>query len=337
MKIRKAIKMAVMGAAVAAPLGMAVAATSPQGAFTWSVDSNGNITVDCPTGFSCAPATNTGAGFLQRQITDSSGTTFIQTINAETDGGTGTFDSFAGAGAFFADESYVVMGGTGGLSGRQQLMEDTGTVFTSNAQLNTGSEFMPMESLSAIQAGSAGTSMIELDQSVVDAANEFDATFAFDHGMVMGSGGAKFALLTLRSNANDTAAGFTSGFDMQDLTFEGGAATWTQTGADATYHMFNANADLNTSGITQKFLLEERSGAKVGVGTIAMPNGTSATYTNGDFVARLQVGQDVAGAGVFGLTDFANETNGGIADTDSFTTSSVPFGTITGSDPFGTF
>ncbi len=329
MKIRKAIKMAVMGAAVAAPMGMAMAATSPLGNFTWSVDSNGTVTVDCPAGYSCAPATNTDAGFLQRQIVeDSTGTTFIQTINAE--------DDFAGNN--FGDESYVVMGGNGGLSGKQSITETVGTeVFTSGAQLNTGSEFMPMEMLSDINAGSPGTSMIELDQSVTDTANEFDATFAFDHGMVMGSGGAKFALLTLRSNANDTAAGFTSGFDMQDLTFEGGAATWTQTGADAEYHMFNANADLNTTGITQKFLLEERSGAKVGAGSITMPNGTTATYTNGDFVARLQVGQDVANAGSFGLTDFANETTGGAADNDSFTSSGVPFGTISGSDPFGTF
>ncbi len=346
MKIRQAVKMAVLGAVIVAPVGMALARTantplSVHG--NWTIASDGTINASNPTGMTCAASTNTDVGFMQRTCTDSGGTTYIQTINA--DGNTG--DSFANqtGTAFFGDESFVVMGSQngGGLSGKQKLTETStgGDVFVSNAGLNTGGEFMPMEMMADVTAGSTGVSMIELDQSVTNSGQEFDANFNFDHGMVMAMSGTnmvmgKFALLDLRSNANDTANGFTSGFDMQDLTFEG-SATFTAAADPNAYHKFDASADLSTTGITQSFKLQERSGAAVGAGSISMPNGTSATYAAGDFVARLAIGQDVSGAGVFGLTDFANETTTTGADNDSFITSNVPFGTITGSDPFGTF
>ena len=342
MKIRKAIKMAMTGAALAVPAGVALAGTPLNVHGNWTIAADGSINASNPTGMTCAASTNTDQGFLQRVCEDASGKQYIQTINAE--GSTGdTFGTHSGTG-FFGDESFVVMGSTvgGGISGKQQLFEsDTagggGEDFTSNAALNTGGEFMPMEALSSVTAGSPGQSMIELDQTVTSNAQEFQAAFNFDHGMTMAGGNkGKFALVDLRSYANDTAAGFTSDFAMQDLEFEGSAA-FTAAADPSAYHKFSATADLSTTGISQSFDLQERSGAAVGVGSITMPNGTTGSWTSGDFVARLAIGQDVTGAGVFGLTDFANETTSTGADNDSFSSNAVPFGTISGSDPFGTF
>ncbi len=348
MKIRKAIKIAMAGAVIAVPAGVALAGTPLSGVHgQWTLNADGTINAGTTiTGGSvnmtCSASTNTDVGFIQRVCEGSDGKQYIQTINAE--GATNdTFGTHSGTG-FFGDESFVVMGSSvgGGLSGKQQLFEsDTagggGEDFTSNAELNTGGEFMPMEALSDVTNGSPGQSMIELDQTVTSAAQEFMAGFSFDHGMTMAGGNkGKFALTDLRSYANDTAAGFTSDFAMQDLEFEGSAA-FTAAADSSAYHKFDANSDLSTTGIMQSFALKERSGAAVGAGTISMPNGTSATYAAGDFVARLAIGQDVTGAGVFGLTDFANETTSAAADNDSFVSNSVPFGTITGSDPFGPF
>ncbi len=212
MKIRKAIKMAVAGAVVALPVGtaMAMGGTPLTIHGGWDMQ-GGNINASCPTGYTCAAVDNSDTGFMQRVITrDSDGAQYIQTIIGE--GADGQSFSNSASGVFFGDESFVKMNGAGGLSGVNQITDDSGAgTFTSKAALNTGGEFMQMEML-----GAAGTmdngSMVELQQGVVDTANEFSSTFAFDHGMVMGSGMAKFAVIKLDDYANDTAAGFKGTF-----------------------------------------------------------------------------------------------------------------------------
>jgi len=140
MKIRKAIRMAVAGAAMALPAG-AVLAGSPIAFGGWTVNGAGDITATACGTCSITSATPvTDAGFLQRNITIGS-KTFIQTIIAEADTAAtaDTFGSWTG-GNGFADENFVEIGGTGGLSDKQQVFESVGAdSFSSDAGLNTGS------------------------------------------------------------------------------------------------------------------------------------------------------------------------------------------------------
>ena len=344
MKIRKAIKLAVAGAVAAAPLSMAVAMNDNKGPMTGEFgqwESTGGagtgITLSCPTGYTCATAAVTDAGFIQRTITDGDGRQFIQTIVAD---GTGSFSSQGNS--FFGDESFVMLNGQGGISGQNQIRDNTGAGdFTSKSNLNTGSEFMSMGSTA--NAGTLGDgSMVELSQGITD--TEFASTFEFDHGMLMmGEGGGKFASLTLSDYANDSAAGFASSFKLQNNDLEDNTNTTTQ--ANFIGKKVDVVMDLNTTDISQDFAVKTRAGSgAVGNGEAFFSVGTSSNvaFSQGDSIYKMDLGQSVTGAGDFGMGVFRNDTAGTQGKAQSLTSSAIPFVTVSddqspGGDPFATF
>lgn len=343
MRIRRAIKLAVAGAVGASPLMVWAMGTPLSVHGAWSVDSSGNINASNPAGMTCAATDTAEAGFLQQQCSDGA-RTYIRTIVAE--GATG--DSFASSGmAFFGDESFVVVGGTGGLSGRQKMVQGQSDTLTSNARLNTGGEFTPMTTATTPEALAAAPDMIELDQSITGAANEFTTSFDFDNGVYMDSDnneGGQYRLLTLRQNNNEqTASGDTDvSFDLQRNQWEN-LTTTAQADLGATgpswqqFAALDVSADLNAAGITQSFDQNERSGTIVSSsGTATFADGATATFAAGDELARLLIGQDVDGAGGFAVADFTNRTQTSETGGMNSFISSGPLLSVS-PDPFGTF
>jgi hypothetical protein len=102
----------------------------------WSV-ANGAVNVNCPNGFTCETLT-TGDGFAQVQWVDTNnGDTYIQTVITDTGASGGSPSALN-----YSDESFVMLGGSNGISSRQHYIQDdtntTGTLFDNTAELNTG-------------------------------------------------------------------------------------------------------------------------------------------------------------------------------------------------------
>lgn len=330
MKIRNAIKFAATGALAAAPL--AAFAGAPASFDNYGVDGSGNITSSVA---GCASLGVNEAGFAQEQCSIG-GKTYIHTILYDN---TGT--------EIFADENYVEMGGTGGgIAAKQALTEFSGSnTFKNTSQLSTGSFF------------NAGTeARIALDQSVNDssASQPFDTTFRFREGKIGGgTDGIGLGYSGLQSDAviTDMQIGmstgdstYTAGFDFENKNVEFDTATNTNLGQADAALVNGTRVDqlgvLNDPGasITQNFSLRERRGAfTTGPGTAT---GT-VTWAAGDSIINTKIGSSVGGAGVFGLHDFANETQGTGTGVDS-QTSALP-GTFFqpqytgGADPFAAF
>jgi len=117
----------------------------------------------CPTNFTCG-AGIIGDGFMQRTLTDSTGTQFFQTII--TDKGVAGQPNTLG----FSDESYVRSGGSSnGIAGRQRVTDlgitQPGTNLVTSNELNLG------------WASSVGTPAIALSQSVTQADLGFSTSF----------------------------------------------------------------------------------------------------------------------------------------------------------------
>ena len=331
---------------MALPAG-AVLAGSPIAFGGWSVDGAGNITANtCGTCSSTSATPVTDAGFLQRNITIGS-KTYIQTIIAEaaTTATADTFGSWSG-GNGFGDENFVEIGGTGGLSDKQQVFENaSGTAFTSGSGLNTGS-FATNATLADVanENFSGANTTITLGQKVTS--GEFNTGFDYTEGVTTsGTNTDVFAITDIRATANDSANTFASNFAYRNKAFEGALLTDTATQALA-YLKLDANTTLGDPEINQAFHLKERSGlgAVSGPGTALATAGSAAGstlgFSSGDHIVNLQVGQKVTGAGVFGLNDFVDETANAEMGSDSQSNGNVPFDVVTdanGNDPFATF
>lgn len=150
-------------------LPFAALAVPPTGFGNWSA-SGGQIDAPCPDGFTCAPVVG-DAGFLQRQMTDAQGVTFIQSIltDPNADGDPNNLP--------FASEDFVRMGGGGaansGIATRQSITEaDT---FDSTFEMTRGW---------AAPEGASGTGQIR--QTLADfgdpsiQTDDFSSGFAFD-------------------------------------------------------------------------------------------------------------------------------------------------------------
>src|SRR3569832_1292873 len=116
-----------------------------------------------PTNFTCGAGIN-GDGFMQRTLTDSTGTQFFQTII--TDKGVAGQPNTLG----FSDDSYVRSGGSSnGIAGRQRVT-DLGTT-------QPGTNLVTSNELNLGWASSVGTPAIALSQSVTQAALGFSSGF----------------------------------------------------------------------------------------------------------------------------------------------------------------
>jgi len=334
MKLRNAIKLAAVGA-VAVAVMPAVVLADPDPTLTggangvegaWTINGNGVYTLSCPTGMTCSAVEVEGDGLVQRMVEDGAGNTYIQTIVAE---GVGSFGNYAGT-DFFGDESWVKMGGGGGLAGFQSVDNtDSGAlvgtdVFNVTTVINTG-DFMPMMMANTAEAaGMVGTitevqahrSMIEIDQSINNTAAEFSDTFGFDHGMQMmmmddvdGDGTmemlkGKYAIVTLNSEVGDPndgaplgaiAAGndgFYSGFSKDIVEYENVMAI-TDAGTDTATMTELAAFGESISGSRMTIIgdiADSYDGLELVGGTGAITAGTG----NEDFSQDLMV-QEVTG------------------------------------------
>jgi hypothetical protein len=308
MKIRNAIKLAVVGSFAVLP-GLASAAAP--GAFNaWST-SGGLVVASDPAGLNCGgTTTGSSTGFLQRQCSDGSNT-FIQTINTATG---------------FTDESYVPMGSaTGGIADRQGLQDTTGGVaFGSTAQLTTGQ----FEDLNQATGG-----RIALDQSLNNTAGDlFTAGFTFREGNFDGTGPTTYdgthVHLVLDGATGDSQ--YTGTFNLSDYTVEAATVTTgssTQAEADSGRTLTLVADMADGTSITQNFKLNEAHGSAVtNSGT-----GNGLGFSAGDTIVQVRVDQQVTDVGSFGLHDFINETAATETGVDSFV-STGPFYTVTYTD-----
>jgi len=319
MKLRQAIKMVAAGAAVTA--SASVLAAPSVGGFSSSA---GTISASCPSGYTCSSSPISEAGFFQRQLTeDSTGRTFIQTILTEGDQTGGVIAGNSG----FSDESFVEVGGGEGLINQQKIAERvTGAIsedFNSTTNLLLGT-FRPTDA----NAIDITQTIIESDSVVGDS---FGAGFRLQEADASAFGGNITAKVQLYA---DVLSGeFTSAFAMETYVVEDTGGTY----ASAGYKTLDVDQNVNTADIVQDVAFRERTGAAVTSSGYTTGGGS---FSAGDTMIKLEIGQTVTGAGQFGLDDFANESTGTAVGIDSLTSAGVPFqsahyGTNTnGADPF---
>lgn len=314
MKLRKAIKLAAAGAMFGAT--SAAMALPSLGGFT--TDASDNVTATCPVGFTCASTPITDAGFLQRILTeDTSGRKFIQNILTEgvtADGGA----TFAGDSGF-ADENFVEMGGTGGIISRQALAESDGVETFKSTAVNYAGAFRNVD----------GTG-ITINQSVAEVAGGMSTTFELVEFDDSANGSNVSAQTTITGHVGE--AEFSGDFGFRTLVIEDTSGTYTT----ANYKKLDVDATL-LGDVNQTVALRERTGAAVAdAGTMIPSDGSNTSWSANDTVVNLIIEQTTAGAGVFGLNDFANETTGGAQGIDSFSDANASsFQTVSSaSDPF---
>ena len=311
MKLRKAIKAAVAGAAIAPVVAMAA---SPIGFGSWT-DNGSGITVDCKTGagFACTSGTTEGdseESFLQRQISDSNGNVFIQTI-------------VTGDGGEVSDESFVKMGGTGGVADQAKISStEGGTNFDSTSNILTGEFF----------TGSDKGLDFTQDLSKSDANTTFTAGFNYSEqdASVILAGTMSSGLY-----AKTTLTGFVSDAEGMDATFTqteievieadaGETVTAEAQYSKGLYVSNNIDDSASSEPMTQDFLIREAEGTQVVTNTTTLSGSLSTsgdvTAANGGAFESFQLNQDVAG-GSFATEQYFNTTEGGGGgsnDEDSF-------------------
>lgn len=308
MKLRKAIKVAVAGAALAPVVAMAAA---PQNFGNWT-DTGSGITAGCTGGFTCAAGTTSGdsvEGFLQRNITDANGNTYIQTVIT---GDTGQI----------SDESFVQVGGSGGIADRSKINStEGGTNFDSTASILTGAFF----------TGSDKGLDFNQKLSASDANTTFTAGFQYSEqdASVILSGTMSSGLY-----AKTTLTGFVSDAEGMDATFtqteieviEANASETTAAEGQYSKGLYVANnvTDTNPSEpMTQDFLIREAEGPNMVASVTTLTgnlSGSSAfTVAAGGSFESMQLNQDVAGQ-TYGTEQYFNTTPGGTGsnDVDSF-------------------
>ena len=110
----------------------------------------------------------------------------------------------------------------------------------------------------------------------------------------------------------------------------------TVTYSSAFYKKLYVDATL-LSYLLQNVALLERTGSSFAdSGTMIPSDGSNTSWSANDTVVNLIIEQTTAGAGVFGLNDFANETTGGAQGIDSFSDANASsFQAVSSaSDPF---
>ncbi len=266
----------------------------------WTVAS-GNVSVSCPAGFTCETLT-TGDGFAQVQwVETATGDTFIQTIITDT--GAGEVGGTASSGLPYSDESFIMLGGSNGISSRQHYLQDdtatTGTIFENTTALNTG--------------------WAQTDPSSPD----MDVT----------------QTLTVDATPAVTGDEFTNAFEMHLIHDAGG----TTTGSNITISQDSGLGNgVDTSTDVQKFQLVHLQGSYVATGSsITLDASTTASggtvnWDAGDDIMIRWIGQEIdlgaQGTAVFGFEGITNNTSTDEASTFSTTSAGIE---VDGSDAQG--
>lgn len=343
MKLRKAIKLAAAGAAIAAIPGVAFAAAGDIPSLTNWTGAGGVIDTSsggCGSTFTCGTAI-LDDGFHQVPMTNALGEEFILTINTAAAGGGFGSLGLDGDDQAFADVNVIMLDGMGGIYAKQEMKDNSEGTFTSDSLMGTGMEFMGLVGMGT--DGMGHMRMIELNQSVTDqdvvmgVTTDMTAGFNFKHGMNMSGQGTvdydgKYAIITLTGTASD--GDFDSSFDIRLSEVEGVSASVSQAAEDdflAKDLQLAATLDSGTGeeAILQVFSLDEQTGAEVTQTLTATGDGLSVVFTAGDAVVQLRIDQTLGTASpdIFGLHDFINETADDGKGIDSFTTTG-PFWTV---------
>jgi hypothetical protein len=260
-------------------------------------------TVTCPAGFTCETLT-TGDGFAQVQWIDTTagptlGDTFIQTIITDQGAPVGGTSSTLP----YSDESFIMLGGSNGISGRQRFIQDdtatTGTTFESTTALNTGwAQINPTDP-------------------------DMDIT------------------QTLTVDATPAVSGdeFTSSFDMLLIHDAAGTATGSSITISQVSGLGNGAVD---SGDIQEFLLVTLQGSYVNSASsitldpMTTASGGTVTWSAGDEIMIRWIGQSIdlgaQGTAVFGFEGITNNTT--VDEVTTFSTTSAGI-VVDGTDPQG--
>lgn len=303
MKLRKAIKVAVAGAAIAPAIAMAAA---PVNFDNWTTNAT-SITGGTQAGFSYGESL-TETGFLQRQVTDGTNT-WIQTVVAEA---TGTDQ--------FSDENFVLIGGTGGIADKAQITE--AGAFDMTTTIYTGALKTMMDSKVNITQDQSG-------------AGGWTAGFTFDHNMNMAGGGGMYE--DVRLSGTVATAAFTGTFDMRNYAIENGNTNITNALEGRELRIGSNLADpAGTPEITQSFEKREVEGAFIAYdGNLVGSSAGTIGFTAGGIAEATTIDQNVVGAGDFTLQDLLTDLTA--ADKDAHVaanpTLTANYGTNAGS-PF---
>jgi hypothetical protein len=232
----------------------------------------------------------TGNGFAQVQWVDTAnGDTYIQTVITDTGASTS-------AGLNYSDESFVMLGGTNGISSRQHYIQDdtnvTGTLFENTAELNTG--------WAQVNAG-------DPDMTVTQ-------SLTVDPDLVGGG--------------SDTFAGnnFSSVFDMQLIHDASGTATGSSISISQDSGL-GTSTDATSVDDIQKFRIVHLQGDYVtGAGSITLDpssatagDGGDVSWVAGDDIMLRWIGQNInlgaQGTAVFGYEGIVKYANGSNSST----------------------
>lgn len=266
----------------------------------WTV-ANGTINVTCPAGFTCETLT-TGDGFAQVQwVETATGDTFIQTII--TNQGAGSGGGTPSTGLPYSDESFIMLGGTNGISSRQHYLQDdtatTGTIFENTTALNTGW---------------AQTNPSSPDMDVTQT-------------------------LTVDATPAVTGDEFSSGFEMHLIHDAGGTTTGTSISITQDSGLGNG---VTTSTDRQEFQIVRLQGSYVAAGgsitldPTDLASGGTVSWSAGNDIMIRWLGQSIdlgaQGTAVFGFEGITNNTTA--ADATTFSTTSAGI-VVDGTDPQG--
>ncbi len=272
---------------------------------TTITDSTGtaNVTDICSqAGFSCNNAPITGNGFLQLEITDSSGKSYFQTIIADPSQGGFVSETFtttgnAGNGGAAIRQSIDSTASTSGMASMDTLL--TGS-FLGNGEKkadfsqsiwNQGSSYSSSDFQSDFRVAMGNNAQgdmimdVSIAQRLGDAAgvsgSGFSDSFAFDQQSNETSG----TLIGSRLNL-DSGIALNSATSTNDATFGYSARRGSFTALDNTSYG-------NTSG------------------GLAMNDGTHFGWAGGDNIARVLIGQKLTGVGNFASVRFEGDKAGG--------------------------
>ncbi|HHM04666.1 MAG TPA: hypothetical protein ENJ19_02855 [Gammaproteobacteria bacterium] len=227
-------------------------------------DSGTAGTQTCPAGYTCGTPV-TGSGFLQRQLTDSSGNQYFQTIVIpETSGSAG---GDAPSSLSFADESFVRVG-VDGMSGQQRAVDSTTTsgvttTFSTATIVNSG-------------WASGGSTYKDLDVSQAITVND-------------GSQDTLYNAFTLQMNGPSTSPTGKFISVEQGVMIEAGSNT-------------GSNADDDMQKFVMKEAVGDLNSAAHTLGSpVLLPNSTTGTdvaWSGTDDVKVIWVGQQMVKSGV---------------------------------------
>lgn len=284
MKLRNAIKYAVVGSLAAAPGLAAAAPFTDFGNFTY--DTSTNTVTSTLTSLACTELED-GDDFLMEECTDGTNT-YFRTIVTGVSGRSGQLN--------FSSESLVVEGFGGPNNGLAHQAFVDGGPADQTVTINTGDHFTPTNGAE-----------IKISQSLVEGGENFTSNFDYEEGFVQGAttnDTASYEGLTIDQDI--AQSGMTNTFDLSETAYDDQTGTLTSLTDSENLSIF---VDIGST-----FSLDE--GIAGASGTATLVDGTTIAYSVGDDLDAIEISQ-TAGPD-FTLGEFANLTTAESGDADVF-------------------